>query len=193
MPGQQITINSRKYDQSIRRTWTCELIERNDPLIVVVGEFDRDVEHPGLGSISRGTVSYEYYWLDRWYNIFRFHEPDGALRNYYCNVAMPPTLDNGVLDYVDLDIDIVVWPDNKSGPGLAAPRFRRWAMMRAQAPVAIQAGFRLWRLLMRARCRRLLPRREPLEPAPYALPQSRPPRLQARRPKTLVQQVRGVP
>ena len=112
MPGQQITINSRKYDLSIRRTWTCKLIERNDPLIVVVGEFDRDVEHPGLGSIRRGTVSYEYYWLDRWYNIFRFHEPDGALRNYYCNVAMPPTFAHGVLDYVDLDIDIVVWPDN---------------------------------------------------------------------------------
>ncbi len=111
MPRQQITINSRKYDLSIRRTWTCELIERNDPLIVLVGEFDRDVKHPGLGSIRSGTISYEYYWLDRWYNIFRFHEPDGTLRNYYCNFAMPPTFENGVLDYVDLDIDILVWPD----------------------------------------------------------------------------------
>lgn len=113
MSVQQITINSRKYDQSIRRTWTCNLIERNDSLIMLVGEFDRDVEHPGLGTISRGTLSYEYYWHDRWFNIFRFHEPDGALRNYYCNVAMPPTLANCVLDYVDLDIDIVVWPDGK--------------------------------------------------------------------------------
>jgi len=113
MLGKRITINSRKYDQSIRRTWSAELIKRSHSLIVVAGEFDRDIEHPGLGSINRGTVSYEYYWLDRWFNIFRFHEPDGALRNYYCNVAMPPTLANGVLDYVDLDIDIVVWPDRK--------------------------------------------------------------------------------
>ncbi len=111
-PLKQITVNSRKFDQRIRRTWTCRLIEKNDPLIVLVGEFDRDVKHPGLGSISRGTISYEYYWLDCWYNIFRFHEPDGQLRNYYCNVAMPPTLANGILDYVDLDIDVVVWPDN---------------------------------------------------------------------------------
>lgn len=109
---QKITVNSRKFDQSIRRTWTGELIERSDPLIVIVGEFDRDVEHPGLGSISRGTISYEYYWLDRWYNVFRFHEPNGNLRNYYCNVAMPPTFADDVLDYVDLDIDLVVWPDN---------------------------------------------------------------------------------
>jgi protein associated with RNAse G/E len=111
MPPEQITVNSRKYDLSIRRRWTGKLVERNDPLIVIVGEFDRDVEHPGLGSISRGTISREYYWLDRWYNVFRFHEPDGKLRNFYCNVAMPPTLADGVLEYVDLDIDIVVWPD----------------------------------------------------------------------------------
>ncbi|MEO6050341.1 MAG: DUF402 domain-containing protein, partial [Pyrinomonadaceae bacterium] len=31
--------------------------------------------------------------------------------NYYCNVAMPATFENGVLDFVDLDIDVVVWPD----------------------------------------------------------------------------------
>ncbi len=111
MQRQKITINSRKYDLSIRRTWQCELIERNDPLIVLVGEFDRDVEHSALGSIRQGTISYEYFWLERWYNIFRFHEPNGRLRNYYCNVAMPPTLKKNVLDYVDLDIDILVWPD----------------------------------------------------------------------------------
>ena len=110
MPNQKITVNSRKYDLDIRRTWSCELIELNDPLLVLVGEFDCDVEHPSLGSIRHGTISQEYFWLDRWYNIFRFHEPDGQLRNYYCNVAMPPTFENGVLDYVDLDIDILVWP-----------------------------------------------------------------------------------
>lgn len=111
MQSQKVTVNSRKYDHSIRRSWQCTLIEQNDPLIVLVGKFDRDVEHPGLGLIKSGTTSHEYFWLDRWYNIFRFHEPEGTLRNYYCNVAMPPTFENGVLDYVDLDIDILVWPD----------------------------------------------------------------------------------
>ena len=111
MPSNDVAVHSRKFDLSIRRSWKCELVERNDPLLVFLGEFDRDVEHPGLGWIRRGTVSDEYYWLDRWYNIFRFHEPDGSLRNFYCNIAMPPTFENGVLDYVDLDIDVIVWPD----------------------------------------------------------------------------------
>lgn len=111
MPENDITVNSRKYDLSIRRSWKCRLIERADPLLVFVGEFDRDVEHPDLGSIAAGTISYEYYWLDRCYNVFRLHEPDGSFRNFYCNINMPPTFAGGVLDYVDLDIDVLVWPD----------------------------------------------------------------------------------
>ena len=111
MENKLVTVNSRSFDGSIRRTWRCELVERCDPMLVFVGTFESDVEHGDLGLIKKGTVSYEYYWLDRWYNIFRFHEPDGTFRNYYCNINMPPVFENGVLDYVDLDIDIVVWPD----------------------------------------------------------------------------------
>jgi protein associated with RNAse G/E len=110
MSDKCVTVNARKYDRGIRRSWNCDLIEQDGPLIALAGVFEDGVTHPGLGHIRQGTISYEYYWLDRWYNIFRFHEPDGALRNFYCNIAMPPTFENGVLDYVDLDIDVVVWP-----------------------------------------------------------------------------------
>lgn len=111
MQDQQITVNSRKYDFNIRRSWKCRLVERNDPLLIFIGEFEEKIQHPDLGIISPGTISYEYYWLDRWYNVFRFHEPDGSLRNYYCNINMPPKFANAVMDYVDLDIDVLVWPD----------------------------------------------------------------------------------
>lgn len=104
-----IRVNSRKFDRTIRKSWTCELVERAEPLLVLRGEFDENISHPDLGEIKRGTVSYEYYWLDRWYNVFRFHDPNGSFRNYYCNINTPPTFANSVLDYVDLDIDILVW------------------------------------------------------------------------------------
>lgn len=111
MSGKIVTINSRKFDGSIGKSWTCELTEQTGNLLVFVGEFDRDISHEHLGLIKCGTTSHEYYWLDRWYNVFRFHEPGGAFRNYYCNINMPPTFENGVLDYVDLDIDILVSND----------------------------------------------------------------------------------
>lgn len=111
MPKKNITINSRKFDGEIRRSWKADLIERKNSLLLFVGEFEQEIKHPNLGVIRRGTVSYEYYWLDRWYNIFRFHEPNGDLRNFYCNINKPPIFENNVLDYIDLDIDILVWTD----------------------------------------------------------------------------------
>lgn len=113
MQNEQVTVISRKYDLSIRRTWKCRLVEQNGSHLTFVGEFDEPVEHSDLGPIEKGTISYEYYWLDRWYNIFLFHTPVGKLRNYYCNVNFPPKFEGGVLDYVDLDIDLIVWPDGR--------------------------------------------------------------------------------
>jgi uncharacterized protein len=108
MLPETVTVNSRKYDQSIRRSWKCEFVRCEGSMLTFIGVFDDDVTHPDLGHIKGGTTSYEYYWLDRWYNIFRFHEPDGTFRNYYCNINMPPTFADGVLDYVDLDIDVII-------------------------------------------------------------------------------------
>ncbi len=113
MQGQEITINARKYDGSLRRQWTAGVVIQTEELTIAVGRFEFDVEHSDLGLIKQGTVSFEHFWPDRWYNIFRFHDPDGSLRNYYCNVAMPFTLDGGTLEFVDLDIDVVVWPDGR--------------------------------------------------------------------------------
>lgn len=109
--ARSVTINSRKFDRTIHRTWQANLESESESLLTFIGEFDEEVRHPHLGIIRRGTISHEYYWLDRWYSVFRFHEPGGDLRNFYCNVNMPPTFENGVLDYVDLDIDVLVWPD----------------------------------------------------------------------------------
>ncbi len=113
MQGREITVNARKYDGSLRRQWTAGVVSQTEDLTIAVGRFEFDVVHSELGLIKTGTVSFEHFWKDRWYNIFRFHEPDGSLRNYYCNVAMPFTLDGDTLEFVDLDMDVVVWPDGR--------------------------------------------------------------------------------
>jgi len=108
---QLVTINSRKFDGEIHRSWKAKLISKKNYLLTFVGEFEKQIQHPHLGIIRRKTISYEYYWLDRCYNIFRFHEPNGDLRNFYCNINLPPKFENRVLDYTDLDIDLLVRKD----------------------------------------------------------------------------------
>jgi protein associated with RNAse G/E len=106
-----ISVRVLKYDGAEHRRWPAVLLRQEADLLVLDAKFDEEIHHDLLGTIAAGTTSVEYYWLDRWYNIFRFSEPSGSLRNYYCNVNVPPTFDGSVLTYIDLDIDILVNTD----------------------------------------------------------------------------------
>lgn len=112
MLNRLVTINSRKFDNAIHKSWTAELLSETDDLLTFVGVFEKQVSHEHLGIIRPKTVSYEFYWKYSWFNVFRFHEPEGELRNFYCNLNKPPVFKNDVLDYVDLDIDVLVWKDH---------------------------------------------------------------------------------
>ena len=80
-------------------------------MLVLDARFDAEIIHELIGTIACGTISTEYYWFDRWFNVFRFAAPDGRLQSWYCNINAPPEFDGQVLSYIDLDIDILVQPD----------------------------------------------------------------------------------
>ena len=100
-----------KYDGHEHRRWPARIAKADGPLLVLDAVFDEEIQHDLLGRISSGTVSTEHYWLDRWYNVFRFSDPDRTLKSFYCNVNTPPLFDGRVLSYIDLDIDVLVAPD----------------------------------------------------------------------------------
>ena len=107
----RVEVHAFKYDGALHRTWGANLVSQESSLIVLDANFPEEIVHDLLGTIAAGTHSLEYYWLDRWYNVFHFAQPDGSLRNYYCNVNVPARFDGETLSYVDLDLDILVHPD----------------------------------------------------------------------------------
>lgn len=104
-------IVAQKYDLSVHKSWDCELIDETNDYYLFKGVFDKEINHSELGKILSGTVSFEYYYKSEFYNIFVFFEPTGEFRNFYCNINMPPVVENDVLTYIDLDIDILVCQD----------------------------------------------------------------------------------
>jgi protein associated with RNAse G/E len=106
-----IKVRVFKYDGVQHRQWPATILRQEGTLVVLDAKFEEETQHDFLGTIALGTTSVEYYWLDRWYNVFRFSDPGGTLRNYYCNINVPPTFDGQVLSYIDLDIDILVDTD----------------------------------------------------------------------------------
>lgn len=111
MGSHDITVRVLKHDGAEHRRWNASLSHQDGDLIVLAAEFDVDVTHEVLGRVKQHTRTVEYYWLHRWYNVFRFLQNDGSTRLWYCNVNTPPNLYEGELTYIDLDIDIVVQPD----------------------------------------------------------------------------------
>jgi protein associated with RNAse G/E len=139
-----VTVCTYKYDGTEHRRWRAQISLQRGSLIVLDAKFEEEIQHPLLGTIARETLSTEYYWLDHWYNIFRFVQPAGELRNYYCNVNLPPVFQKNVLSYVDLDIDILVWPDfsytilDEDEFALNAVRFNYPAKVRRRSQEALE-------------------------------------------------------
>ena len=63
---------------------------------------------------KKGDRFVEYYYLDRWYNIFTIYDrDDGQIKGWYCNVGMPAVINDNVVSYVDLALDLWVSADGK--------------------------------------------------------------------------------
>lgn len=110
------TITVIKLDIEGRETWrySGELIERTADSIVLQAYFDRqDMELDGM-LLGKGDRFLETYYTNRWYNEFEVHaREDDRLRGWYCNITRPAEIDGDVLSYVDLALDLLVFPDGR--------------------------------------------------------------------------------
>jgi protein associated with RNAse G/E len=60
-----------------------------------------------------GDVFTEFYYVDRWYNVFHITDPEGHHKGWYCNVAQPAMLDDDGVAFVDMALDLFVHPDGR--------------------------------------------------------------------------------
>ena len=55
----------------------------------------------------------EYFYTDRWFNIFAISSADGRRKGWYCNVAMPALVSEERVEQIDLLLDVWVSPTGK--------------------------------------------------------------------------------
>ncbi len=110
MKGRILSIVSRKYDGSFRFRTEVEVLYASSTLILGLGRPGR-VVHRADGDRVRQDWSLEYLPLDRPYNIVSFFEPDGTLRDHFCNALTAARVNGNSLSYIDLDLDVVVRRD----------------------------------------------------------------------------------
>ncbi|HEY3475514.1 MAG TPA: DUF402 domain-containing protein [Anaerolineales bacterium] len=85
------------------------LLSQDGDSVVLEALFDRD-HMPFMDVVfKKGDRFVEYYYTDRWYNIFVIHDrDDGHIKGWYCNIGKPAVFEDGTVSYIDLALDLWV-------------------------------------------------------------------------------------
>jgi uncharacterized protein len=111
--GSEIHVTKLRPDGGLDYQWDGVVVHLDSTGIVLQAEFNVDLVEREFATFRRGDLFFEFYYFDRWFNVFQVSAPDGTLKGWYGNLGLPATLDSErrELRYIDLALDIWANPD----------------------------------------------------------------------------------
>jgi len=111
--GAAVRVHKLRVDGQLDYAWAGQVLRCDESGIVLRAEFNVEVVERDWATFRRGDIFVEFYYWDRWFNVFQVSAPDGTLKGWYANIGLPAKLDpaSGVLEYVDLALDVWANPD----------------------------------------------------------------------------------
>jgi len=89
--------------------------ERGENFVCIDALFgfsDRDL---GYVHLRQGDLFTEWFYSDRWYNIFRVQDvASHQLKGWYCNITRPAEIEHNQVSADDLALDVFVYPDGRT-------------------------------------------------------------------------------
>ena len=138
--GRPINIRGTNFDGTAHWFHRAYLLLERDGLLITQ-TFAGTMVETERGPWESGFHTRGHYWADRWYNVIRLENPrdeasaapipeafaglgdasgghtgqteaESSLFGYYCNVATPVLFDGENLRYADLQLDVIVRPQD---------------------------------------------------------------------------------
>ena len=110
------TITVIKKDLQGQEVWRYSgtLREQGENFLTLEARFDRaDLLFHGM-LLAKGDRFIETYYSDRWYNIFEIYDRENnQLKGWYCNIGYPAEISDRSVSYIDLALDLLVFPDGR--------------------------------------------------------------------------------
>lgn len=102
-----LVVKVLKYGGKLHYEWTSTIIEQNENYVIAYSTPGRKLIHHTKGKeFQYDNYSIEFIPKNEWYTVCIDIERSGEVQ-YYCNICMPPMIEENVVKFVDLDIDIV--------------------------------------------------------------------------------------
>ena len=110
----RIKVQKKNLADEVLVEYEGNILERSESSVILEALFNRD-DMPFMDVVFKKDDRFvEYFYADRWYNIFEIHDrDDGEIKGWYCNIGMPAVIEDGVVSYVDLALDLWVSADGK--------------------------------------------------------------------------------
>ena len=90
------------------------ILDHQPTVIMLEAIFQRDDIDLGYTVFRRGDRFVEWFYADRWYNVFEIHDvDDDHLKGWYCNFTRPAHLAESKVEADDLALDLWVFPDGR--------------------------------------------------------------------------------
>jgi len=113
MSGYTVIKNNADGEQEL--SYTGVIRDRGETYICIDAIFqfsDRDL---GYIKLRKGDLFSEWFYSDRWYNVFRVQDVDsGELKGWYCNITRPAVITDTQVSADDLALDVFVYPDGRT-------------------------------------------------------------------------------
>ena len=109
MSGMNIVVQKKNLAGDVTWSYDGTVLRRESNLVVLEAFFNRP-NMPFMDVIFKQNDRFvETFYNDRWYNIFEVYDrDDGKLKGWYCNIGKPAVIEDGVVSYVDLALDLWV-------------------------------------------------------------------------------------
>ncbi len=91
-----------------------KIVERLVDGVVVEAVWTLPVKELSYARFEPGDRFTEYYYNDRWFNIFAITSAAGKRKGWYCNVAEPASIFEDHIEQIDLLLD--VWVNAQGDP-----------------------------------------------------------------------------
>jgi predicted RNA-binding protein associated with RNAse of E/G family len=110
----KITVLKLDLEKKVNWHYKGDILAENDEKLVLQAFFNREnIPFHGI-LLKKGDRFVETFFFDRWFNIFEIHDRDSDQRKgWYCNIGFPAQKEGQVLSYIDLALDLFVYPDGK--------------------------------------------------------------------------------
>ena len=114
MSGMKIKVQKKNPNGEVTYQYEGVLLKRDENSITLEALFDRE-DRPLIDIVLKnGDRFVEHYYTDRWYNIFAVYDRDnGKLKGWYCNVGEPAVIEDSLVSYVDLALDLWISANGK--------------------------------------------------------------------------------